>query len=91
MSTPTARFDLRPVARSVTAARHMLSELLTAWGVPHDVEDAALLLAELVADVIDHVGGESTLCVEVTLPDRWGAEHHRGGKRVWLELAAPQV
>jgi hypothetical protein len=25
------------------------------------------------------------------IADRWGAEDHQGGKRVWLELAAPQV
>lgn len=129
MSTLTASFDLRPVARSVTAARHAVTELLTAWEAPHDLEDAALLVTELVANVIDHVGGEATLTVETALADgwlrlsvadgsavrpvireldrdnprgrglrlvqaiaeRWGAEDHQGGKRVWLELAPPEV
>lgn len=129
MSTLTASFDLRPVPRSVPTARHVVTELLTTWQAPHDLEDAALLVTELVANVVDHVGGEVVLTVEVTLSDgwlrlsvadgsgvrpvvreldsgnprgrglrmvqaiadRWGAEDHRGGKRVWLELAPPEL
>jgi anti-sigma regulatory factor (Ser/Thr protein kinase) len=127
MSTLTASFDLRPVIRSIPASRHLVTELLTTWRAPHDLEDAALLMTELVANVVDHVGGEALLTVEVELSegwlrlsvadgsavrpvvreldsehprgrgllmlqaiaDRWGAEDHRGGKRVWLELAPP--
>lgn len=129
MSTLSATFDLPPAARSVPAARHVVTELLTAWGAPHALDDAALLMTELVANVVDHVGGEVVLTVEVMLSDgwlrlsvadgsavrpvvreldsanprgrglrmvqaiatRWGAEDHRGGKRVWLELAPPEV
>jgi hypothetical protein len=25
------------------------------------------------------------------IADRWGAEDHQGGKRVWLELRAPDL
>ena len=109
------------------AARHLLLELLRAWDVPHDREDAALLVTELVANVVDHVGGEANLTLELSLSedgcgsrsptaprcgpwsrssrtsgpaaaglrmvqaiaDRWGAEDHHGGKRVWFELGPP--
>jgi two-component sensor histidine kinase len=102
-------------------------ELLRASDVPHDREDAALLVTELVANVVDHVGGEADLTLELSLSgswlriavadgssvppvvqelsherprgrglrmvqsiaDRWGAEDHRGGKRVWLDLRPP--
>jgi anti-sigma regulatory factor (Ser/Thr protein kinase) len=125
MSTLTASVDLQPTARSVVTARRVVGELLTAWAAPHDRQDAELLTTELVANVVDHAGGESVLTLEVTLSgawlrvavvdgsairpvvreldheaprgrgmqlieaiaDRWGAEDHQGGKRVWLELA----
>jgi anti-sigma regulatory factor (Ser/Thr protein kinase) len=127
MSTLTATVDLRPAARSVSTARRVVGELLTAWSAPHDRQDAELLATELVANVVDHAGGESVLTLEVSLSgswlriavadgsavrpvvreldhqaprgrgmliveaiaDRWGAEDHHGGKRVWLELLAP--
>jgi anti-sigma regulatory factor (Ser/Thr protein kinase) len=127
MSTLTARIDLPPVAGSVPAARHLLLELLRAWDVPHDRDDAALLVTEIVANVIDHAKEEASLGLEVAvsdgwlrisvadgssirpvvrelsherprgrglllvkaIADRWGSEEHRGGKRVWFELSAP--
>ena len=129
MSTLTATVDLRPTARSVPTARRVVGELLTAWSAPHDRQDAELLATELVANVVDHAGGESVLTLEVSLSgswlriavadgsavrpvvreldhqaprgrgmliveaiaDRWGAEDHHGGKRVWLELLAPEL
>jgi hypothetical protein len=127
MSTLTASFDLRPTDRSIPAARHLVTEMLAAWQTPHDRTDAALLVTELVANVVDHVGGEHSLTIELglsdgwlrisvadgsavrpvvreldaesprgrglrmvqSIADRWGAEDHRGGKRVWFELAPP--
>jgi anti-sigma regulatory factor (Ser/Thr protein kinase) len=129
MTTLTASADLRPTPRSAVAARRMVSELLTAWAAPHDRQDAEMLVSELVANVVDHAGGESVLTLQVTLSDtwlrisiddgsairpvvreldhqaprgrgmqlveaiadRWGAEDHLGGKRVWVELHAPAV
>jgi anti-sigma regulatory factor (Ser/Thr protein kinase) len=129
MSSLTATVDLRPTARSVPTARRIVGELLTSWGAPHDQQDAELMTTELVANVIDHAGGESVLVLEVSLSgtwlrisvadgsairpvvraldheaprgrgmqmveaiaDRWGADDHHGGKRVWLELHAPLV
>ncbi|MGY1772774.1 ATP-binding protein [Blastococcus sp. SYSU D00813] len=127
MSTLRASVDLLPVAWSVPVARHLVLDLLRSWRAPHDPDDAALLVTELVANVVDHVGGESVLTLELTLSDdwlrigvvdgsgvrpvireldsgnprgrgmrlvaatadQWGAEDHRGGKRVWFELRPP--
>ncbi len=71
MSTLSARTDLPATPRSVVAARRLLRELLAAWGAPQDREDAELLVTELVANVVDHVGGEQLLTLEVDLADDW--------------------
>jgi anti-sigma regulatory factor (Ser/Thr protein kinase) len=127
MSSYTARLDLPPVAASVPLARHATTDLLRAWGARHDLDDAALLVSELVSNVVDHVGGEALLTLELDLSDgwlriavtdgssvvpvvreprrdlprgrglqlveaiadRWGAEDHHGGKRIWFELRPP--
>jgi len=127
MSGYTARVDLPPVLASVPLARHLTLDVLRGWRSPHDLDDAALLVSELVSNVVDHVQGEATLVLELALAgdwlrisvadgsavrpvvrelsqrrprgrglqlveaiaDRWGAEDHRGGKRVWFELAPP--
>ncbi|MGY1823869.1 ATP-binding protein [Geodermatophilus sp. SYSU D00079] len=71
MSTLSAVIDLTPVPSSVRVARRVVQDLLPAWGAPHDVEDAALLTTEVVTNVVDHVGGEASFALEVTLSDRW--------------------
>jgi anti-sigma regulatory factor (Ser/Thr protein kinase) len=128
MSTLTASVDLRPEPRSVPAARHLVAALLGGWGARQSPADVALLVTEIVANVVDHVGGEAVLTLELALSDgwlrisvadgsavrpvvrelnrdeprgrgmrlvqeiadRWGAEDHRGGKRVWFDLAPPE-
>ena len=71
MSTLTASIDLVPTASSITAARHVVLELLRVWGTPQDRDDAALLVTELVANVVDHVGGEASLTLELTSSEGW--------------------
>jgi anti-sigma regulatory factor (Ser/Thr protein kinase) len=71
MSTLTASIDLPPAPASVPAARHLLLDVLRAWAVPQDHEDAALLVTELVANVIDHVEDESGFTLEVAFSDGW--------------------
>jgi anti-sigma regulatory factor (Ser/Thr protein kinase) len=71
MSSYSASVDLPPDAASVPQARHLALGLLRTWRAPHDHDDAALLLTELVSNVIDHVRGERSLTVELTLADRW--------------------
>jgi anti-sigma regulatory factor (Ser/Thr protein kinase) len=129
VSSQNATIDLPPTAISVPTSRHLVLELLRAWDAPHDREDAALLVTELVSNVVDHVGGEANLTLELQLSDRWlrigvvdgsairpvvrelstdrprgrgmrmiqeiadrwGADDHLGGKRVWFEVRPPGV
>ena len=71
MSSLSASFELPPVRSSVPTARHVLQELLRAWAAPQDHDDAALLVTELVSNVIDHVGGAATLTVEASSSGDW--------------------
>ncbi len=71
MSTLTAAVDLRPVPAGVPVARHLVLDLLGAWQAPHDAGDAALLVTELVANVVDHVAGEASFTLELTLSEQW--------------------
>jgi anti-sigma regulatory factor (Ser/Thr protein kinase) len=124
MASYSASIDLPPTVASVPLARRLAREVLRTWQAPQDHGDAELLVTELVANVVDHVGGH-VLTLELTLAgawlriavvdgsavrpvvremsheqergrgmrmvaaiaDRWGAEDHDGGKRVWFELA----
>jgi hypothetical protein len=71
MSTLSAAVDLNPVPASVPVARHLVLDLLAAWKAPHDAGDAALLVTELVANVVDHVAGEASFALELTLAEHW--------------------
>ncbi len=71
MSTRSASFELPPSPGSIPAARHLVLELLRAWDAPQDLDDVALLVAELVANVVDHVGGDASLTLELTGSDAW--------------------
>jgi anti-sigma regulatory factor (Ser/Thr protein kinase) len=71
MTTLSATVDLPPAAGSVPTARRVVVDVLTAWGAPHDLGDAGLLVSELVANVVDHVGGEAAFTLEVTLSGEW--------------------
>jgi len=71
MTAVRASVDLPPAAHSVPVARHLTVELLRAWRAPHDRDDAALLVTELVTNVVDHVGGDAVLTLEVELSDAW--------------------
>jgi len=71
MASYQARIDLPPVIASVPLARHLTLDVLRLWEAPHDLDDAALLVSELVSNVVDHVGGEASLTVEVTLSGNW--------------------
>lgn len=71
MATLTARVDLPTVVRSIPTARHMALELLNAWAIDHCRDDVALVVTELVTNVVDHVGGETSIVLELTLSDPW--------------------
>ena len=71
MSTFTARMDLPPSTVSVPTARHLVVGLMRAWGARQDPDDAGLLVTELVANVVDHVRGETSLTLELALSEGW--------------------
>jgi len=71
MSSFTARVDLPPLVHSVPVARHLLVDLLRLWQAPQDRDDVALLVTELVTNVVDHVGGEASFSLELEVSDGW--------------------
>ena len=71
MSTLTASMDLPPIPASVPVARRLVRQLLQAWDARQDHEDAALLVTELVANVVDHVRGSACLTLEATCSEDW--------------------
>ena len=71
MSSYTAHLDLPPVVASVPLARHVTLEALRSWGAPHDLDDAALLVSELVSNVVDHAHTEAALTLELSLAGNW--------------------
>ena len=66
-SALNAAVDLPSVPRSVPAARRVVTHLLTAWAAEGYRDDAALLVSELVTNVVGHVAGEAAMTVEVHL------------------------
>jgi anti-sigma regulatory factor (Ser/Thr protein kinase) len=46
-------------------------DLLRAWAAPQERDDAALLVTELVANVVHHVRGQAGLTLETVLSDGW--------------------
>jgi anti-sigma regulatory factor (Ser/Thr protein kinase) len=71
MSAYTAKIDLPPTMRSVPSARHVVTEVLRAWSAAHDHDDAALLVTELVTNVIDHARSEAAITLELEMSDAW--------------------
>ena len=67
----TASIDLPPAAGSVPAARHLLLDILRAWDVSQNRDDAALLVTELVANAIDHVQGATGPTLELAVSEGW--------------------
>jgi anti-sigma regulatory factor (Ser/Thr protein kinase) len=62
-----ASWSFDPVATVVAPLRHHVRALLTGWGVPADgVDDALLVVEELVANVIDHARTRFEVVVRVT-------------------------
>jgi anti-sigma regulatory factor (Ser/Thr protein kinase) len=71
MSSFSASVDLPPRVHSVPVARHLVVDLLRVWGTRQDRDDAALLVTELVTNVVDHVGGEASFTLELEVSDGW--------------------
>ncbi|MER6333723.1 ATP-binding protein [Streptomyces sp. NPDC001034] len=76
--TPSAAaFDLPARSRSVGAARRVVRDLLTVWGVPEGArDDTVLVTSELVTNALVHAGGA-----------RIGCRLHRTATRIRIEVA----
>ena len=61
--------DLLPVPGAARHARNMVTEACARWSLPHLTGPASLIVNELVANVIDHVG--SMMTVRVSLRSRY--------------------
>ncbi|AYN37992.1 hypothetical protein D9753_02395 [Streptomyces dangxiongensis] len=54
----TAAFDLPALPTAVGTARHVVRDLLTAWGMPEDArDDVVLVVSELVTNALVHAAG----------------------------------
>jgi len=71
MSSYSAQADLVPVLGSVALARHLTVNVLRSWGSPHDLADVALVVSELVANVVDHARTAPVLTLELALAGDW--------------------
>ncbi|MFI9808430.1 ATP-binding protein [Streptomyces sp. NPDC052301] len=66
-----AAFDLPAAPAAVGTARRIVADLLTAWGVPEDPRDDAVLVAsELVTNALVHTAGERIVCRLHDVADR---------------------
>ena len=70
MSSFSASIDLPPVPSSVPLSRRLVRDVLSTWAAPQDLQDAELLVTELVANVVDHAGGD-VLTLEISLAGAW--------------------
>jgi anti-sigma regulatory factor (Ser/Thr protein kinase) len=114
-----------PVATVGPRIRRYVRDLLVNWGLGGEiVENALIVVEELVANVVDHAHTRFALVVRLSgqvlriavrdgcasdpvlqpfdpnaergrglqlvasLSQRWGFDHHDGGKTVWADLAA---
>jgi anti-sigma regulatory factor (Ser/Thr protein kinase) len=72
MSGLRARFDLVPQVGSARAGRRAVAAVLAGWGLPsYAVDDAVLIVSELVANAVLHAREEVSLELEVTLGESW--------------------
>jgi anti-sigma regulatory factor (Ser/Thr protein kinase) len=61
--------DLPFDARAAGAAREVLRGLLLAWGREHQIDDAAVVVSELVTNAVQHAGERGLLRLELRVTD----------------------
>ncbi|WP_371499502.1 SpoIIE family protein phosphatase [Kitasatospora sp. NBC_00374] len=62
MVTARAAATFEPVGRSAAAARGFVREALLGWGLPEVVDDAVVLVSELVTNAVVHAGTAAEVC-----------------------------
>ncbi|MEU9127758.1 SpoIIE family protein phosphatase [Kitasatospora sp. NPDC048540] len=60
--TARAAATFEPVGRSAAAARGFVREALLGWGLPEIVDDAVVLVSELVTNAVVHAGTSAEVC-----------------------------
>jgi PAS domain S-box-containing protein len=60
--TARAAATFRPVDRSAAAARGFVRDALLGWGLPEVVDDAVVLVSELVTNAVVHAGTDAEVC-----------------------------
>jgi anti-sigma regulatory factor (Ser/Thr protein kinase) len=78
-----AVFELPAGLQAPATARHLVGELLRAWGLAAIIDDAELAVSEIVANAVQHAPGSGSHLVEVTRgPDT---------VRVWVADDSPAL
>ncbi|MER5354133.1 SpoIIE family protein phosphatase [Kitasatospora sp. NPDC002551] len=62
MVTARAAATFEPVGRSAGAARSFVRDALLGWGLPEVVDDAVVLVSELVTNAVVHAGTAAEVC-----------------------------
>ncbi|MFF2044699.1 SpoIIE family protein phosphatase [Kitasatospora sp. NPDC058170] len=62
MVTARAAATFEPVGRSAGAARGFVRDALLGWGLPEVVDDAVVLVSELVTNAVVHAGTAAEVC-----------------------------
>ncbi|CAN3983067.1 SpoIIE family protein phosphatase [Kitasatospora purpeofusca] len=62
MVTARAAATFEPVGRSASAARAFVRDALLGWGLPEVVDDAVVLVSELVTNAVVHAGTAAEVC-----------------------------
>ncbi|WP_457033163.1 SpoIIE family protein phosphatase [Kitasatospora sp. P5_F3] len=62
MVTARAAATFEPVGRSAAAARGFVRDALLGWGLPEVVDDAVVLVSELVTNAVVHAGTAAEVC-----------------------------
>ncbi|WP_354642510.1 SpoIIE family protein phosphatase [Kitasatospora camelliae] len=62
MVTARAAATFEPVGRSAAAARAFVRDALLGWGLPEVVDDAIVLVSELVTNAVVHAGTAAEVC-----------------------------
>ncbi|MEV0532117.1 SpoIIE family protein phosphatase [Kitasatospora sp. NPDC050463] len=62
MVTARAAATFEPVGRSASAARSFVRDALLGWGLPEIVDDAVVLVSELVTNAVVHAGTAAEVC-----------------------------
>ena len=88
-----ASLELAPAPESAAAARVFVDRTLRQWGCRELIDDARVVVTELVSNVIHHAGTDSDIRIELDLDRhtiRMGVADHAGG-RVVMRTSGPHA